>query len=173
MDQIRGYSESSIANPEASFGPIRAAGLDNINRSYQDVPQQVATQLARRGYGSSGEMGNSQFKVALGRAGAVSDFEGKLAGAAIDRQDRGASLGNQLLQMNRGTTSTGTTPDTSLQNGFLSAGNGLSNLSTLLMLTKVLKGSGGGGGGYLGSGETPYEGFGLPGGESGDYGGET
>jgi len=157
MSQLANFSESSIANPTASMGGIRTAGLDNINKTYDTLPQSVATQMARRGYGSSGNMGNSMYKVAMSRAGDVSNLEGKIAAMGVDRQNAGASLGTQLLGLNRGTTSTGTTPDTSAGNAFMSAGNGLSNMSTLMMFNNLLKpGSGGGGGDYGGSGGFSY-----------------
>jgi hypothetical protein len=140
MAQLQAYSTQSMNDPSAGFAPIRQAGLDNINRTYMDVPNQVASQLAARGYGSSGSMGNSLYRVALQRGGAVSDFEGNLASKAIDQRNTGASLAQQLLSLNRGTTTTGTTPDTSLSNAFGTGGSALSNISALMMFNNYLKG---------------------------------
>jgi hypothetical protein len=95
--------------------------------------------LARRGYGSSGSTGNSLYRVALARGGDLSNLEGQFADRAITQKNLGATLGEQLLGLGRGTTSTGTTPDTSLSSGLISGGNALENLSQMLMLSKVLK----------------------------------
>ena len=140
MDRLSEFSSSSMTNPMATFDPMRAPAIDKINKSYDMMPQQVATQMSRRGYGSSGEMGNSQYKIAMARGGAMNDLESQLLAMGADRQNQGAAVGENLLSLNRGSTSTGTTPDTSLSNGLMSAGNAGSNLSTLLMLSKVLKG---------------------------------
>ena len=59
---------------------------------------------------------------------------------AIDQQHFGASLGENLLNSMKGSTTTGTTPDMSAAAGLGSAGSSLSNISTMLMLQKILKG---------------------------------
>lgn len=171
MTKLLGYSQGLTQDPTAALQPIRNSGLDSINRTYAAVPQAVTQQLANRGYGNSGSLGNSLYKVGLARAGAASDLEGQLATKGIDQQNFGAQLGTQLLNAGKGTTSTssndvsgynwgssagtgtgtGTTPNTSLSNALLSGGNGLNNLSTLLMLQKVLSGGGGSDGGAAGS----------------------
>jgi hypothetical protein len=141
MSQLGQYSSASMANPMSTFDAMRGPGLDKINRQYDLMPQQLTTQMARRGYGSSGAMGNTMFQTQLARAGAVNNFEGQLAQMAADRQQQGASLGTSLLNLGRGNQGTGsyTTPDMSLSNGLMSGGNGLSNLSTLLMLRNILQ----------------------------------
>ena len=141
MDRMGEFYTSSMQNPEASFGPVRAAGLDRINRTYDVLPQAVMQQASRRGYGSAGSTGNSLYKVGMARAGDISNFEGNLAQEAIQRQMAGASGAANLLQLNRGTTTTGTatTPDTSMSNAFMSGGNAMSNLATLMMLNNVFQ----------------------------------
>ena len=147
MSRLLAFSNDQMVDPAAGLAPIKNAAIDNINRNYMDVPQQVTSQLARRGYGSSGNMGNSLYRVALARGGDLSNLEGQFADRAISQRNLGATLGEQLLGLGRGTTSTGTTPDTSLSSGLLSGGNALQNLSSLLMFNNVLKGGGGSGGG--------------------------
>jgi hypothetical protein len=159
MSQLQNYSTSSIANPQANFAPIRQAGLDQINRSYMDLPQELTQQLSRRGYGSSGQLGNTLFRTGLARSGAVSGFEGSLAQEGINQQNRGATLGTQLLQLGRGTSTTGTStsPDVGLSGGLLSAGSQLGNISLLMMLQKVLGGGGASGAYKDASGQTPAD----------------
>lgn len=98
-----------MTDPTAALAPIRNAGLQGINETYAGVPQQVTQQLANRGYGSSGATGDALYKVGLSRAGAVSGLEGQLATQGIQQQQFGASLGEQLLNSLKGTSSTGTT----------------------------------------------------------------
>lgn len=136
-------------SPEAGFAPIRQAGLDNINRAYASAPMRVSSQLASRGYGSSGNVGNSLYRNELARGGAMSDFEGQLATSAINQKNVGASLGQQLLNSGRGSTTTGTGPGTGLSDGLATGGNALSDLSRLLSFNNFLKPQGGGGGGYV------------------------
>jgi hypothetical protein len=152
LSQLTQFGKDSMVNPFQGLDPIKNAAIDNINRNYMDVPNQVSSQLARRGYGSSGDMGNSFYKVALARGGDLSNLEGQFADRAIQQRNFGASLSDQLLGLTRGTTSTSNTPDFSASNAFGTAGNALSNLSQLLMFSKVLKGGGGdgGGGGFTG-----------------------
>lgn len=100
-------------DPTAALAPIRNAGLQGINQTYAGVPQQVTQQLANRGYGSSGATGDALYKVGLSRAGAVSGLEGQLATQGIQQQQFGASLGEQLLNSLKGsTTSTSGTTST-------------------------------------------------------------
>jgi len=102
--QLLQYSGDSINNPTGALAPIRNAGLDSINRTYADIPNQVASQAARRGYGSSGALGSSLYKVGLARAGAASDLEGQLATQGIQQSQFGAGLGEQLLNLTKGTS---------------------------------------------------------------------
>src|SRR3954470_9943037 len=59
QDRLLAYSNDSMLDPAKGIAPIRTAGLDSINRSYMGIPQRLASQFASRGYGSSGEFGNS------------------------------------------------------------------------------------------------------------------
>src|ERR1035441_8254141 len=122
MDSLQGYSTQSMTNPSAQLAPIQSAGLDQINQQYATAPDTVSAQLASRGYGSSGLMGNSLVKVANAKAGAQSSFNGQLAGDAVQQSQFGANLANSLLNTGKGTsattsgTSTGTTSSDSNSN---------------------------------------------------------
>lgn len=114
MQMLQAYSSKSMSDPTAALAPIRNAGLQGINQSYAAVPGQVAQQLASRGYGSSGAMGDAQYKVGLARAGAAAGLEGQLATQGIQQQQFGASLGQQLLNSLKGSsTSTSGTSSSS------------------------------------------------------------
>lgn len=138
MNSLLSYSSSSMTNPSAMFKPIENAGLQSINQTYAAAPGQVAKQMASRGYGSSGAMGDAMYQTGLARAGAVSSFEGGLATDEINQQNFGASLGEQLLNTGKGTstTSSGTTSanSTSTQTSTPGLGDILGSLAQLLMV---------------------------------------
>lgn len=166
MDQLSKFSTDSINNPSAGLAPIKNAAIDNVNRNYMKVGSRLGSSFASRGYGSSGGLGNAMLQTEFQRGGDLSNIEGEFGKAAIERQNFGAGLGQNLLNFGRGSTSTGTstTPDTSLSNGLLSGGNALGNLASLLMFNNVLKGGGSGGGQQV-------AGAGWNGSGSGDFGG--
>jgi hypothetical protein len=165
MDRLSKFSTDSIDNPQAGFAPIKNAAVDNVNRNYMSLTPRISKQFASRGYGSSGGLGDTMLQTEFARGGDLSQLEGQFADRALTQRNFGANLGANLLNFGKGSSSSGTStgPDMSLSNGLLSAGNGISNLSTLLMLSNVLKGGGAGGGqqvagaGWDGSGA---EGFG-------------
>lgn len=160
VDQLLKYSGDTVSDPSAGLGPLKTASMESINRSYGNLPQIISKYMAQRGYGSSGEFGNSLYQTQLGRLGSLADFQGQFANLVSNRQQNAASLGDRLLSTVTGRTSTSTTPDTSLSNGLLSAGNAFNNIGLLAMMQKML---GGGGGSTPAPGS--YSGFG------GDYGG--
>jgi hypothetical protein len=166
MGQLGDYSQNSMNNPTAMLAPIRNAGLSNINQEYNGVPQQVTQQLASRGFGSSGATGEDLYTVANAKSGAQASLEGQLAQLGVQQSQFGASLGEQLLNTGKGSTSTST--GTSTTNGTSSmtgtstgpntmAANGLSSLGSSITsglgtsasgtqgwLAKLLGGSGAG-----------------------------
>jgi hypothetical protein len=151
MNQLLSYSASSMSNPMQMLAPIQNAGLQSINQSFASVPSQVAQQMASRGYGSSGSAGDAMYNANLARSGAVSNFQGQISSDAINQMNNGASLGEQLLNTGKGTSSTGTssgttsgTADTSGSSTTTTSGLGniLSSLSSLLMLSSPSSGGG-------------------------------
>jgi hypothetical protein len=127
--QLLGYS-TDLMNGQ---GPVTASGVNQINEGYSQMPNTVTRQLAGRGFGSSGKLGTALFNTENARLNAVSGFRAQSA-------QNGAGLADSLLNAGRG--SSVTTPGNPTSDALLSGGNGLSNLSTLLMLTKVLGGNG-------------------------------
>lgn len=188
MDNLQGYSTESMNDPTKQLAPIRNAGLDQINQEYASVPNTVSTQLASRGYGSSGLEGSALTSVANAKAGSQSDLEGQLSSDAINQQNFGASLAEQLLNTGKGsstftsgqtsTAGTGTSQTTSSGLGGI-----LGSLAQLLMMAPKLggggsngSGSGVSGGGYIGGGAPAGSLSGIIGGpsdETGDQGGTT
>ena len=167
MGQLASYSSSSMSNPSAQLAPIRNAGLDQINQSYASAPDTVTQQLASRGYGSSGLEGNSLVQVANAKAGAESGFEGQLANSAIQQSQYGASLANQLLNTDKGTSTqgayNGSTNGQSNSNSSTtqtpSILNTISGLASLLLTGGGALGlfNGGGGSSAMGGNLTGYQ----------------
>lgn len=143
--QLSNYSSGLMSDPSAGLSPIKTASQDAINRRYAAIPGKVSSSMAARGYGSSGNFGNTMYQTEFAREGDMSNLDSQIAQMMLAQKNQGASLSEQLLGMTRGTTTTGTTPNTSAADGFMSAGNGLSNLSTIMMLNNILKPGGGGG----------------------------
>jgi len=135
-------STQLLTDPAAGTEATNLNGIDQINNQYAQMPGQVSQQLAARGFGQSGKLGTAMYNTANAEATAKSGWQSQMAQLVSSRQMQGASLADQLLQMNRGTTTSGTTtgPNTSAAAGFMSAGNGLSNLSSLMMLQNALGG---------------------------------
>src|ERR1035441_1939075 len=95
-------------NARSMVAPIRISGLSNINQLDNGVPQQVPQQLASRGFGSSGATGEDLYTVANAKSGAQANLEGQLAQLGVQQSQFGASLGEQLLNTDRKSTSTST-----------------------------------------------------------------
>jgi hypothetical protein len=129
-----------MSDPAAGLQPLKLSAMEGINRNYAQLPDTISRKLASRGYGSSGKMGGALYGTELARMGDLSDLEGKFAGMVADRQNQGASLGEQLLALASGKDVTNTGPSNMAGDALMSGGNALNNLSTLLMLSKVLKG---------------------------------
>jgi len=162
MNQLMAYGTTSMTDPMGTLAPIRRTGLQQINRTYADIPGQVTRQMSSRGYGSSGAMGNAMFRTGLERAGAISNLEGQLADRGIQQSQFGASLSDQLINAMRGTSTSasansamsGTSSGTQTQPGPSIFGTLLGLASTVTGAAgtaggfgKLFGGGGGGGGG--------------------------
>jgi hypothetical protein len=139
QDQLKQYSSNLLTDPSAGMAPIQAANQEAINRRYASVPDSLSRQFASRGYGSSGNFGSSLYNTAYARAGDTSNLNNMIAQATLAQKNQGASLADQLLQMNRIATSKTTGPGTSLQDAFMSGGNALMGISQLYTLQQIMK----------------------------------
>lgn len=158
LNQLQNYASTQMNNTDPSFQQMRMAGADRINRRYATLPDQISRQMASRGYGSSGNFGNSMYQTNYARSGEMSDLESQIMQMIMNQRNQGASLSQQLLNSTRATTTTGNTPDVSGSNALLSGANAFSNIGTLLSLSNILKaGRGGeyGQGGYGGGPTVP------------------
>lgn len=123
-----------------SLAPMKLAATSQVNKNYQAMPRKVTAQLAGRGFGKSGKLGTSLYNVEGSRLSDMSNLEGEFANMGREQSNFGASIGQQLLNSLRGTTTT----SSGSGNGLMSAGNGLGNIASMLMMSKILGGGGGG-----------------------------
>lgn len=142
QDQLANYSSTLMTNPTKNLAPMKLAATDQISRNYAAMPKTVANSLSSLGFGSSGKLGTAMYNTAAARSGDLTNLEGQYGQMAVNQANEGASLSEQLLNSFRGVS--GTSSGNPAGNALMSGGNGLSNLSTLLMLQKVLGQSGGG-----------------------------
>lgn len=101
-----------LQDPTAGTEGIRAAGRTNINRQFRAALQSIANNLLAFG-GKSGKAGSAFQQVELGRGAALAGFEGDITKQIFDRENDTLTLGQALLGLNRGQTSTGTNDVTS------------------------------------------------------------
>lgn len=143
LSQITAYSKGLITDPEAGTGPIKSNLQQKVNKRYAVMPAQISRELASRGYGSSGGMGEAFFRSATARSGELNDVDSAIANLILQQKNQGASLADQLLSMTRSTTTNGTGSGTAAGDALESTGNGLNSIAAMLTLSKLLKGSGG------------------------------
>lgn len=166
-DRLSSYSQNLMTDPSAGTAPIRAAAQERINRRYAAMPDTISRQMAARGYGSSGNFGNTMYQTAYQRSGELSDLDAQMANLILQQKSQGASLSEQLLNLTRGTTTTGNTPSTVASDVLQSSGNALNNVATLMTLSKLMKT-----GGAPGYSETATPRSGYYSGGYGDWAGE-
>jgi hypothetical protein len=139
QERLLGYSGDLMTNPGKGLQPIKTASADRINRRYQTMPGKISQNMASRGYGSSGDMGNTMFQTEFARSGEMSDLDSLMSQLMLDQQNKGATIGQNLLRMGQGSEGEGTQPGNMAANGLMSAGNGMENIASMLMMSKILK----------------------------------
>lgn len=141
-DLLVGKFKARLADPAAGTEPLRVSGIDRINRRFASLPDRLTEQFSQRGYGASGSLGGALKGVEFARQGAIGDLESELLEFILGREDQTLSLAERFLNP-RQTETVSTYPGNKLAGGI---GSGVSSLSTLLLLNKLLKPGGGLGG---------------------------
>jgi len=143
--------QNRMANPLEAAAPFKHA----INRRFQALPGTVSTQLAKRGFGKSGQLGSALKGVEFARNDAMADLEGRIDQSTLQ-------LAMQLLGLGRGQSESGTSsgfteyPGNKLGGGISGGLSGLGGAYGLGLFDKWLKPASGGwnpSGGYSPSGE--------------------
>jgi hypothetical protein len=164
--------QARLADPSAGTEPIKTGALTDINRRYADAGDTLASRMAAKGYGTAGadgRAGRMNLNLELSRFRDQGDLETKMAQYIMQRDDNTLGLAQRFGQAS-GSTTTGTQSGNVLGGA---ASGGMSTLSTMLMLDKLLKGgkTGSGGGTDLSYSDDPFFGSAWSGGD-GDYGGD-
>jgi hypothetical protein len=153
----------NLRNPTAQTDALKIPAMEAINSRYAAAPTALAAALGKRGFGSSGAAGGAYYGLETSRLGDLSNLEGTLAATNIQNQQSNLGLAERLTTAGAGSSSRSVGPN----NG---PANGLSTLTTLFALNKLLKGNGAGGPSYA---EQGVETTSLPtDGSPGDWGGE-
>jgi hypothetical protein len=147
---LRGLIEQRMKGDGSSLQPLRTAAVEGINRRFRDAPSVVSQKLAARGYGSSGKMGNTLYRMESDRLSGLGDLDAKFAGLQLDQENRIVDEAMRYGFASPGQTSTQTIPGNMLGGGI---GAGLETFTSLFALDRLLKG--GGGAGMFGGGGSP------------------
>jgi hypothetical protein len=123
------------------MGPIQTAGEQSINQNYKNSGDIISRMMASRGYGSSGNMGNTMYQTDLSRLSDLSSFKGTMANLISTRQQNAASQDETLIGENSGKNVS--TPGAGLANGLLAGGNAVNNLNNQWMTILTAMGGGG------------------------------
>lgn len=152
VGSLSAIGQRLLADPAGSLEPIRSARRTAVNSDFAGVDDALASRFLSFGQGRSGKFGRAARTAEVARRGALADVDSDMSRLALDERDRGLALLERLLGMNfeeEGGSSATTTQSGSGTNvlpGSMTAGGvagGLSSLSMLTLLNKLLKGGGG------------------------------
>lgn len=105
-------------NPDQFLAPAKNNARDDVNNNYSGLADNLRQQfMGTTGGGGSGKFGTSVLSADLARRKSLSDVDTQFDLAKSSAPLTAAQLSEQLLGMNFGTTSTGTTANTGTSNG--------------------------------------------------------
>jgi len=120
QSQLSGVlGDNLLKGPDVS--PLRTAGTDQINKTYDSLGDRMERFTASRGFGQSGTTGQNQQQLELSRAGDIGGLESKLQGYQLDRQEQSIQDALRFAFGNPGSSSSYTTPGSATA-GALSGG---------------------------------------------------
>ena len=140
LDQLLGQSQGMMQDPARGLAPIRRNAMDLINQRYAGSADRISTNLAKRGYLSSGKLPGSFVGLERSRLGDLSGLESTFSTLAADRMNQGTALAERILSSQTGRSATGT--GDALGSGLSAAGSSLGSLTSLMVLSNLLKGGG-------------------------------
>lgn len=116
--QLTQIIHSLATNPQAFLAPAQNQARNQVNDNYSGLPDALRQQfMGNTGGGSSGKYGTAALQGDLARRKSLSDVDQTFATEQSQLPLTAANLSEQLLGMNMGTTSTGTTNNTGTQTG--------------------------------------------------------
>lgn len=149
---LRDIASKLLTDPSAGLEPLKVGARGAVNRRYAGAPQSLADKMLTHGQ-KSGKFGRGMRMMEMGRLGELSALEPEFARMILEQQEQGVGIAERLLSQDFGgtvTTSgtdrsygTETFPGSMLGSGI---GHGVEGLMSLLMINRMLQGSGSGGG---------------------------
>ena len=135
--QLGSLLSRRLTDPGAGLEPIRTAARETVNQGYSGAVDTILSKLLSSGQRSSGKAGRAVMETELSRLRDLGGVDSMIAKMMLDREDRTASLAEQLLGINFGEESTGTgsatTPENMLGGG---VGAGMETASLLYAMDK-------------------------------------
>ncbi len=128
--------KSMIENPTAGLEPFRNAAMSAVNRNFATAPAAMEARMAGRGF-RGGQLAGGLRQIEMGRQAALSGVESDYGRLALDQQNRGLSLAQDLMSqiLEQESTGEGVTPGNML-GGAVS--NGVETAVLLTQLNKLL-----------------------------------
>ena len=123
QSQLTQIIHSLATNPSQFLAPAQNEARNQVNDNYSGLTDSLRQQfMANPGGGSSGKYGQAALQGDLARRSALSNVDTTFATEGSQLPLTAANLSEQLLGMNMGTTSSGTTANTGTS-GSTSAGS--------------------------------------------------
>ena len=134
---------STQLNNPTSLAPQQVAAASEVNNNYANVQKQLQAQFSGRGFGRSGSLVTQQQGVDIAKAGAQGNLASQFAQMQLNQTNQVDQEAQQFGFAAPGNNSTGTSGPSSPFGAGL--GSGMSTVTTMFMLNKLLQGNGQGG----------------------------
>ena len=116
--QLTQVIHALATNPEQFLAPSQNKARNDVNSNYSGLADSLRQQfMANPGGGSTGKYGTAALSSDLARRKSLSDVDTTFDVAKASAPITAANLSTQLLGMNMGTTSAGTTQNTGTSSG--------------------------------------------------------
>jgi hypothetical protein len=140
--QVGDSLSAKLANPGDVYKPARIRAIGNVNTSTNNLQERLKAGYSGRGFGRSGKVLTNARAVETSRTGQIGGLDAQFAGMQSDYETNLLKQAQGFAFASPGNTQTGS--------GDVAGGatsSGLSTLTTLLTLSKLLKGGGSAGDG--------------------------
>ena len=115
--QLSKIITSLSSNPKAFLAPAQNSAREGVNANYGGLADSLRQQFLTGGGGSSGKYGTAALKADLARRGQLSDVDNSFSSQAALLPLTAAGLAQNLLGINLGTSTTGTSSSTGTTSG--------------------------------------------------------
>jgi hypothetical protein len=106
--QFSPFVKQLMSDPSAGLEPMRRTAMGRVNNNFVGAPQLVRNKFSTGGGNRSGRTGRAGIDLEMGRLGQLAGVNSQYDQMASDRQMQGASLIQQFLGQNFGTSTSAT-----------------------------------------------------------------